>query len=297
MQNGTFRRGVDYTRSFIGWDYDTIPQPIPATFNELTTQERIVWDDHVDSGVNPRHRDQIRQHVNATTHNNRDRLTIEGHYTGLAYTTWVRNSDPRRYIKRQVSGCIPAMFANPALIRVVNLYSNASVKSRVVNRTLVGFLSNCRNAQTTFQGGVFVGEIRETLHQIIRPAKSIRKLINSYYTDAKHRTRKMRSGRRYTPIRITDANKVLSDTWLEYSFGLSPLLQDVREGAQALARLSLDPQEYKRVSFAFDEFAPDSSVSPSGTLNFNTTLWNGIRYNVFCRSKVGYKSKMTGEVR
>lgn len=295
MANGTFTRVADQSRTFTTWDLDSIPAP-PINPTTTFTKAKVQWSDTIDSGRNPRYRQQIRDHENATTHNNRSRLRVRGHYTGMAETNWVRKSNSKRLIRRRASGYIISDADNNPFTSLPP-YSNSSLKAKIVNRTLAGFLNACRSAQTTFEGGVFVGEIKEVLQTILRPGKGIRTLINGYSRDLNRRTRRMRRGGRIDPARVTDANKVISDTWLEYSFGLRPLLADAKSGAEALARLALNPAQYKRASYALSEFLPDSDLSPSGFDNYIVRPFTGIRYNVYLRGKMGIKCKMTGEVR
>lgn len=90
----------------------------------------------------------------------------------------------------------------------------------------VNFLSKCRGAQRAFQSGVFLGELRETIHMIIRPASALRRGISSYLAAAK------KAYRRASPNRRASA---LTGTWLEYSYGWRPLFKDVDDGMAALA--------------------------------------------------------------
>lgn len=70
---------------------------------------------------------------------------------------------------------------------------------------------------TSFQGGVFLGELREALHMIRNPLHGLRKGVGNYLDALKTRRRGSRQHR----------TKVVADTWLEYSFGWLPLLHDL----------------------------------------------------------------------
>jgi hypothetical protein len=103
------------------------------------------------------------------------------------------------------------------------------------------FVRKARQAQTAIQGGVFLGELREALHLIRHPAQGFRRGLDDYLSNAKKR----RKGTRQ------DKRRFLSESWLEYSFGWAPLINDIRSGSEALSRLQYRPP-FKMVS-AFGE--------------------------------------------
>lgn len=103
-----------------------------------------------------------------------------------------------------------------------------------------------------FQGGVFIGELRETLHSIRHPAQKLREGVSSYLSACKKgrgRTRSPKSKRRF-----------LSQTWLEYSFGWRPLFHDIDSGAKALARINADLARYL---IPIRGFGKDESMLPT----------------------------------
>jgi len=86
-----------------------------------------------------------------------------------------------------------------------------------------------REDQTAFRGGIFIGELREAISMIRNPAKSLRKLTNDYFSTLRKRRKEATSLKR--------AKAVLADSWLEYSFGWKPLLNDISEGINAYERI------------------------------------------------------------
>lgn len=92
---------------------------------------------------------------------------------------------------------------------------------------LMKFLAEARQAYTALQGGVVLGEIGQTLNMIRHPAKAFRTGIDSYFADLKRHRKMWKNGK----------NRFLADTWLEYSFGWTPLLNDIRQGSLALERI------------------------------------------------------------
>jgi len=102
------------------------------------------------------------------------------------------------------------------------------------------FLSKLYQKQTTFQGGIFLGELREAIHGIRHPLQS---LYNGFFDYLKAVRRRATTGRiRKVPVvngkRLAIISKTVSDTWLEFSFGWNPLVQDLDNAAQALSYLT-----------------------------------------------------------
>ncbi len=93
----------------------------------------------------------------------------------------------------------------------------------------IAFLQKVRNSQRSFQSGVFLGELKEAIHMVTRPATALRRAVSSYSTAAKKAVRRARN--------TSAAAKALSGTWLEHSYGWRPFFSDVDSGMKALADL------------------------------------------------------------
>jgi hypothetical protein len=83
-----------------------------------------------------------------------------------------------------------------------------------------------RGTQIKMSGQVFLGELREAVHMITSPVKTLRQGISSYVTACRGRTR----GLKRDGPRVRD---ILSDTWLEFSFGWKPFIADIKDGIAA----------------------------------------------------------------
>jgi hypothetical protein len=106
---------------------------------------------------------------------------------------------------------------------------STSLDAEAYNLALVRLYKRIREQRTSFEGLTFVGELREALSMIRNPARTLRNSISGYLGSAKKRARRNRSP--------AAKNRAISQTWLEYSFGWSPLINDVGNGAKALSRL------------------------------------------------------------
>lgn len=120
------------------------------------------------------------------------------------------------------------------------------------------------DTQTTFQGGVFVGEIREAIHLVRHPLSSIQQALVGHLKLVAKRAKRIRH------VRVM--KKMVSQSWLELQFGIKPLLADIDDGAKALAEFVNDDRrrEFKTLNaFGSDETANNQS-------------------NVLCTSASGY---------
>jgi hypothetical protein len=142
------------------------------------------------------------------------------------YRNPLSNFFDHSYASGTVGGYFPGGFTDPL--------SKVSV-TQADNRAKAQYLSSIRALRTTFQGGVALGEMAETVRMITNPLSSLRKGVASYLSVLKKR----RSGFQRRPLkrRLHDANKMIADTWLEYSFGWKPLILDIRDAAKELVLL------------------------------------------------------------
>jgi hypothetical protein len=108
-------------------------------------------------------------------------------------------------------------------------FSDASYPSLTSanNAALRSFYSSARSAVTSMEGMTAIGELRETLQMIKRPASALRKGLDEYLNALK----KVRSA---PPA---SRRRALSGTYLEYAFGWLPLINDVEDGLKAYSKL------------------------------------------------------------
>lgn len=143
--------------------------------------------------------------------------------------------------------------------------SDPGFESVVQQQALTRFYKKIAKSYHQFQGGVFLGEIGQTVRQLMHPAKSLKKGILDYYNALRKRRRNVH-GRE--PLR-----KILSDTWLEFAFGWQPLLSDCKDAAIALARVTNDIDRTMIKAFSDDE--ADNRPINQGTFNVD-----GISYDL-----------------
>jgi hypothetical protein len=92
----------------------------------------------------------------------------------------------------------------------------------------INFLNNVRNSRTSFQSGVFLGELREAIHMVVRPASALRQAVDTYLRSAKKAGRRARGSKAIA--------KAISGSWLEHSYGWRPMFSDIDSAMKALAK-------------------------------------------------------------
>lgn len=197
---------------------------------------------------NPKWRQQVRNEQNATTSYDWSYKSQNSSYWGDAYLkrydyyhNWTTR--PNSYMEHYWTGMYGiANAGDPGKI------TNSSHLTAADNQAKSRFLGKVRDDYNHFGGGVFLGELRETIRQLRKPYASAQRLLGGYL----NKLTKVKSDtfRKYPHAlahkRIKDANqrikanrelsKAVADTWLETSFGLMPLISDTREAAETLSR-------------------------------------------------------------
>lgn len=229
--------------------------------DEVTVQDRSLTEtSEATYGENPNWRRQIRLQQNATTtlvgtvFQNR---VIESYASWFCEKLVKKPSDPTGTVYDvYYSGLIGSYHMG-----TLDAPSSVSVTT-ADNLAKRYFLRKLIQSQRNFQSGVFLGELRETLAMLRRPAKAMRESIDSYHRTAKKRARRERTQKR--------KNRAVRDTWLEYSFGWVPMMSDVKSGAEALARYGQRlrwPGEYligRGDADNLDEVIVQSNVTSAG---------------------------------
>jgi hypothetical protein len=189
---------------------------------------------------NPGYRRQIKRTQNATTPASGVIITIVCPYS----TGYVEYKDPpHEYYRVQFTGCPWAdLIGTPAYIADIDL--------EIMNNALTGFLKKCKRRQRLFQTGVFVGELREAISLVRKPALALRKLFDNYVGVCRRRARRL-------PLR--EQTRLISNQWLELQFGAIPLASDAKSAAEALAEVAFGHEQAYVTFIAGGELARSNS--------------------------------------
>jgi len=206
--------------------YGVLDGDAVGPFVDAFTQQ---WDDTFIGVENPHWRNQVRRGVSAGTAASgsyRDHQ-VGGGFAYISYGTPGNKKGKRDY--REVSGVL----ANPPILATSpNSYSLTAAEKQA----RLKFMAKYRSVRTAFQGGTFLGELGQTIRMIASPLRSLRSGIDDFYSQAKKHARRYRD--------VNAANKAIAGTWLEYSFGVRPLVNDIQDG---LRLLDAQPTEYRKV--------------------------------------------------
>lgn len=159
-----------------------------------------------------------------------------------------------------ISGSDPAALRKAAaswshgIFTVPDLPSSSDLTT-ATNQASTRFYKQLSSVMTAFQGGIFLVELRETLNMIRNPAQALRKKVGNYID---HLSRKRGAAMRRPP---SNRLKFLSDSWLEYSFGWSPLLNDLDSARSVLDR---------RANQLWQELIPVLGVGKAESTSFST---------------------------
>lgn len=209
----------------------------------------------------PSYRSRIRAHGDATNTFSGSKIIFEpstGHATST-FAYWETSPPPGHWSEQKYStvGDLTTWPTYPGV---------ASVSPRAANLAKAQFINQARQKMSPIQGGVVLGELRETIEMLRHPARSLRRGVDAYLS----RLRKAKPGfKRASPQRRTS---FVRDTWLEYSFGWRPFLSDIKSAAQALAAYQTEHlSDTERISgFGEDKVQVSASF---GSGNYGTTNW------------------------
>lgn len=114
---------------------------------------------------------------------------------------------------------------------------SSAYDSDLLNEALNIFYKKARDAQSELQGAISSGEYGETVRMVNNRARRFRSGLFNYLATAKTRALRLKRGR---GNRVTDdallrqRSRTVAETWLEYSFGWSPLIADIKGGVAAI---------------------------------------------------------------
>lgn len=183
------------------------------------------------SSENPKWRQQVRNHQNATTGRQIVDCRVEGGY-GSVVQRWKRLFNGR--LVNQWSELHGDIFYPTTTMAI------PAVNAAADNQARMRFFKRAKSAQTAFRSLTALGELAETLHMLRNPGKALRTGLDDYLRNVMKRSRRAKK---------TSLNRIVSETWLEHVFGWQPLLSDIKSAGEGLnRRLNRFQGSYTRVS-------------------------------------------------
>lgn len=270
------------TRSFVDYPpgHPLTGTPPPAWSN--SNKVDAASSGYVITGSSPGDwKKRIRSGYNATSSMLGDDSSASGHNDGFVSAMRLQTSGAGIGQTRidEIRGCL-------------GTYGNVSPSDptheilSVKNRVKLAIVDQIRSACTSLQGLVSAGEYGETLRLINGSARSIDQRTREYLGHVHRRARVWRSLRRSASEKLD----WISKRWLEYSFGVKPLISDVKGGAQALARLMNYRPPTVNVRYASESSFNDEPLLVTrdfGIINLKLRVMRSYGYSYRIYGKVG----------
>lgn len=229
---------------------------------------------------NPKWRDQIRAGQNATT-------DFSGNDAGGA-GTWA-TADYRVVVERTSDHMLWDTwdyqdYGYPFYpVSLIQASPTTALQTNVNNRAIASFLDACDSATSSFELGQDLGEYKETLNSIRRPVHSLYEKLLDYG----NLLTKARSRAKGPSLR-----KVLADTYLEWRFGINPLVSDVASAFADAGRFRFPVIPVSAGKHG--DYNGSNTIITQNSLG-NTALLLGVKQNLKISSK--YSVRYKGAVR
>jgi hypothetical protein len=258
------------------YTYVTVQDGASTVLGASGTFSRLDFLKFRDGDDLPNWREIIAEGGDATTSFDAARLEVGNLSNGAVSLYWPIGGCLNQTIKERTFGGIgmqSPFFTDPVVAGV----SLAAAQSIATKR----FVKEVKSLITPFQGGVFLGELRQTLHMILHPAQALRRGIFGYFEKLKKISPRQTS---------KQLRRALGGTYLEAVFGWQPLMADIGDGFEALRRYSeRRPFEIVKVTAKGRSEGQGSSLS---SLYGHHYTGIEVRY----RDYVSYSSWMKGGV-
>lgn len=222
-----------YKRAFVSknlWPYHGLYRKTgnwsgitPVTINtsvSRTGTENPFWTRQVAEGVDA---------GSAYTRIQRNKV-VQSESVNWRWTQW-RNSRRENFFTYELSGDFPLAYTASR-----GQMDPTFDVSRLKSEAKIAFLGKLREAQTSFQGLTFLGELKETIGMVKSPLKGIRDITKRYNNGVRRINRLQKAGR--LAGSVADAYASL---YLQWTYGVSPLINDVKGICDAVKEMVENP--------------------------------------------------------
>lgn len=154
---------------------------------------------------------------------------VRGSYSGGYGTASCREGPSSALYECFASGNVLSSQAPTPWTIPTNDLADETDKART--QAIIDFNGDFRNKMTEFNSGTFLGELAETVAGLARPGRALRNGVDDIAQAMKALKR-----------RYGDASKALTKaaagTWLEWNFGMKPIISDVDDAARAFRAMA-----------------------------------------------------------
>lgn len=208
--------------------------------------------------VLPKYRSMIRNLTNATTAFTGSKQTYRPEHA-LARLVVYKPFGLPRTLQKRVTQTVNGAISTTSFGSFGGL-SGAASYSKANQKALSLAYKRIREEQMDMSGPTFIGELRQTVGLIRGAAKKLADGLASYVSAVRKTSRRL--GRRSTR---RDLKQIIANRWLEYSFGLQPLLSDIDGFVKALAKTKYESARRSRIKVTGVDQA---LVNQSGSFQF-----------------------------
>lgn len=107
------------------------------------------------------------------------------------------------------------------------------------NKAAIEIRRKIRDSQTKWSGLTFLGEIKESIAMLRKPAKAAREYAGDYISRVKRAKAQIARGRGSQSAKRKKVQNMIADSWLEYSFGWMPLAHDISDICEVIKAKSV----------------------------------------------------------
>lgn len=206
--------------------YTTISTAVDGTETTSTSPRSVVWTNTATKGRNPHWRSDIAHNRNATTN-------LTGYACDVSVSSgycWAEKKvkPSTGSYKKEVLGeyFTPEIDSSLTLTGLSSSVSTDMAKQR--------FLKKLIEAQQSMQGLVALGELGETLRMLRRPARALYNKFLNWNTVARKLRPRRGAPKRGRSDSIKSWERRVANEWLQYSYGVRPLIADIDDAGRAI---------------------------------------------------------------
>lgn len=229
-------------------DQDLTDYPVDLHYYSILSGEKL-----------PGWRRIVARHQNATTPMSATAKHCSGKSSGYFYLAYRTRTPPNpwQWTEHLVEGVLS--YTNGYVFPSSGAFDISSANNLAKAR----FIKNAKKAQSSFTGGVFIGEFLETFRMMRHPLTALHKGLGDYLGDVKKRVLSQSKRRMFgfgtKRQKVDRLNRIVNGTWLEHRYGWGPLMDDVRSGAETVARIRMNMERSLVPVTGYGEYTTSSN--------------------------------------
>jgi hypothetical protein len=307
MSNMTYTKNTEVTKTF--QSFNTLIHSTGVSM--ASTPKTFSWVDSKTGEKLPRWKQLVKNGASATTAFDGVKYDIRASRGRCFKKVLITNSKPPPPLflgERHLDGylCLPARMPQPVAI-------GGPALTTARNQAIARFLAQLQQQRTQMDGLTLMGELRESISLIRNSSRKLAQMIPKHVEIQAKWVRKYMGKTKISPhtgLPIPDNDSVkrlkrkpdlwkefrkgLYDNYLTFAFGAKPLLHDVQDAAETLARFSYDSHhtEIKGYGKGIESISKTREVQfPAGEISALFTREVAVTMEVILRG--GYRTQVS----